>query len=188
MYVRLELLGKAEPTSKRAQGKETGPTREREQTAIYCSQSRVNMWDSLGRRCARLTRFHENTGIQFLIDSKTFLAWLLCLNHTDRRRRLLWTTQQCPLLLHGASLCPVTAFSSLGALTSPVETLPSTQPLACKIHGYVSSWETSPSLLSTVKTSKLVQWFVVRHAVLHKLLPEGKEAKGTFHSSLGRHA
>lgn len=92
--------------NKRAQGKEMRPTREMERTAIRCSQSLVIIWDSLGKRCARLTNFNENTGIQFPPDSKTFLTWLPWLNPVGRWLRHLWTPQLC--LLHGVSLRPVT--------------------------------------------------------------------------------
>lgn len=72
------------------------------------------------------------------------------------------------------------------SLEAPIEILLSSQPLACKIHGHVNSWETSPSLLTVTGTSQVVQWFLVRPTVLGKSLSKGNEAKGGFLSSLER--
>lgn len=121
MYMRPEPLDEAKPSPKKAQGKETWPTMETEmemeQMETHYSQGHVSMWGSLGKRHARLTDFNENTGIQFLMGSKTFPAWLLCLSPMGRWVRHLGTTQLCPLLLPGASLCPVTLpFPHLGLL------------------------------------------------------------------------
>lgn len=184
MYVRLELLDKAEPTSERTGGKDMLPTREMQQMVTLCSQSYMFVWDSLGNRCARPTVFNTNTGIPFLIGSKPLLAHLLMVNPASTLLRLLWTTQlwsarSCTGHLRAQWLC----FLLIRGLYEPLEALLSTQPLPCKIHGNVSSWETSPSLLTAIKTSQLVQWswWHTQHWV--SLFPKERRLKGDFSHS-----
>lgn len=90
----------------------------------------------------------------------------------------------CPLFLYGASLCPVTLPSPRQGLVQSLRDSPF-HP-ACKIHGNVSGWETSPSLLTAINTSQLVQWFLVGCAMLHKPIFKGNEAKGILSSFFPR--